>query len=176
MSHFGGELRRLTTGDPIMATGPKEVIGIECAATAQGKPIYIVGTYDRPTGGCDAVKTQDYITQRVQRYHDAGYHVLFEGILASITFQRWADMADYVGKENMVFAFLSTSREQSFANIAERRKSSKVVRGPFKEDLFDKKVQMLRRCRERYLDGGYRVLDCTFGEASRLLVETLERG
>lgn len=147
-----------------MAEKHTEIIGYILHGPGPGT--FIVGPYKSPTGGCDVVKRQDYITNRVKHFHDLGYHVVFEGILASITYQRYADLADYVGKSNYVFGFLATTKEQSYANIAKRRESSTVVRGPFKDDLFDAKVAMLARCHARYIAEGYRVEDLAFGRAT----------
>lgn len=154
-----------------LAVKEDEVVGL--ILNGPGEGTFLVGAYDRPTGGCDGVKKQDHINQRARFFHDLGYHVVFEGILASITFQRYADLAEQVGRDKMLFGFLDTAKEQSFANIAERRKSSKITRGPFNEGLFDSKITMLRRNRERLIADGYRVLDLRFGEATEQIADAL---
>lgn len=45
-------------------------------------PVYVLGPYDVPTGGCDAVHPFSLILDLVHKYAPQG-HVLFEGSLVS---------------------------------------------------------------------------------------------
>src|SRR5208283_34697 len=55
--------------------------------------VYIVGSYERPTGGCDGVKTQDEICDRVREFAALG-DVLYEGLLVSGLFGRYNALAE----------------------------------------------------------------------------------
>jgi predicted ABC-type ATPase len=81
----------------------------------------IVGKYETPCGGCDGIKTQDLVEGRVRQWHAAGYNVLFEGLLISDIYTRWAQLAKDVGLSNMVFAFLDTPLDVCIERVKGRR-------------------------------------------------------
>ena len=73
--------------------GRKQPIGYICTRPDGGKPLYVLGHYESPCGGCDTIKTYDEVFQRVRDVHEAGYDVLFEGLLLSTETQRVIELA-----------------------------------------------------------------------------------
>ncbi len=89
-------------------------------------PLRIVGKYLTPCGGCDGIKTQDEVSDRVRAWYNMGYEVLFEGLLISTIVGRWAEMAESVAENgsrlhNMRFVFLNTPEEVCVERVKARR-------------------------------------------------------
>lgn len=82
--------------------------------------LFIVGKYTTSCGGTDTIKTQDEICSRVEKACEKGWHVLFEGLIASHIAQRYADM--YFRHEGEAyFIFLDTPFDSCVENILKRR-------------------------------------------------------
>jgi thymidylate kinase len=160
---------------PEMAEKEDEVLGLILKGPGDGT--FVLGNYDRPSGGTDGIKRQEQITQRILTFHNLGYHVVYEGILASTIYQRFADIADKVGRDKAVFCFMDTPPEQCLANIDKRRQTSTISRGPYNVDLFNKKVKVMARCRDKFQAAGYRCVDLHFkGIPYAQVIELLEKG
>ena len=54
----------------------------------KGRDCVIVGHYETPCGGCDTINGMDRIYQLVREGAEAGYDVIFEGLLISAEFNR----------------------------------------------------------------------------------------
>jgi adenylate kinase family enzyme len=135
----------------IRALGPeKKPEGYECLmANFPGNPppLYVVGSYKNVCGGCDGIKTQDEICDRVRRYaglFEQGYelqlgtdqaapivsaltgppHVVFEGLLISHLYSRYLnldrEMKDKFG-QHTIWAFLDTPEEVCVDRVKDRR-------------------------------------------------------
>ncbi len=85
------------------------------------KPIHIVGHYETPTGGCDTMGSVGPTFRRIAEFHEAGHHVLFEGLLISRSKGRMIELWDQVGPGIMKAFHLNTSLEQCLEGIAARR-------------------------------------------------------
>lgn len=82
----------------------------------------IVGSYRTTCGGCDTVKSQDEIEERIQIFLNGGYNVIFEGLLTSTISSRWANFSNRISTQaNTVFYYLDTPIEQCIENIKNRR-------------------------------------------------------
>lgn len=97
---------------------PKAILGYQCEHPDLDK-LSVVGKYETPCGGCDAIKTQDEAEYRVRRWSATG-HVLFEGLLISHIYGRWAKVA----KEHppFRFVFLDTPLDVCIARVEARRR------------------------------------------------------
>lgn len=82
----------------------------------------VVGSYENPCGGCDAVPTQDEVCDLVQRFAAEG-NVVFEGLLVSGLFSRYNSLADQLALRghHTIFGFLSTPIEECISRVQERR-------------------------------------------------------
>lgn len=75
--------------DPVMVSDRKQPYGYVCLPkTVNGRPLFVLGHYETPCGGCDTIKTQDEIFDRVRSEHARGMDVLFEGLLIGGEFKR----------------------------------------------------------------------------------------
>ena len=109
--------------------GPAKPIWTPDGQTAGWKPIgyqldgmRAVGSYENECGGCDTIAKQDDITERVSTWARFG-DVVFEGILASKTHERYAELARaHVRRGGIyVFAYLTTPLDVCLKRVAERR-------------------------------------------------------
>lgn len=80
--------------------------------------LWVLGKYETACGGCDTIKTQDDICQRVRFFHSMG-PVLFEGLLISHLFSRYRDLAHELG--GIRFLFLDTPEEVCVERVKQRR-------------------------------------------------------
>jgi len=136
--------------------GPAEVDRKEGVKKAQGyflrKDLYILGSYETDCGGCDTIKTQDEIQQRVLDRHAADHSVLFEGLLVCNSYGRWKQVAEQPGMD-FRFVFLSTPKEECIQAVLDRR----IARGNTKPAdermiynltrMYDTNVKTLGKCR-----------------------------
>lgn len=107
MEHYGSEDLKNGTG---------KAVGHVCPSAN----LRIVGRYDKPCGGCDAVKTQDEIEIFVQRFARLG-NVIFEGLLVSGITERYAELARSTRSADFIFAFLDTPAEVCVQRVSQRR-------------------------------------------------------
>lgn len=106
----------ISQGDePIMENGAK--IGHYIPRYELG----IVGTYKTACGGCDGVKSADEVCRRVVKFNKEYKNVLFEGILVSHTYGRYSKLAEELGINNFVFAFLDTPLDLCIERVKARR-------------------------------------------------------
>ena len=85
--------------------------------------LFIVGKYETACGGCDSIKTQNEICDRIKKGLNKGWNVLFEGLLASALAERYYNLYKYSNdrKIDVEYIFLNTSLEQCFENVNKRR-------------------------------------------------------
>ena len=91
----------------------------ECHMDGVARPMYVLGPYLTPCGGCDAVQPYALVSKLIRSYQPKG-HVLFEGALVSTTFgevgQTLAEYAD------SLVAYLDTPLEICLQRVKARRK------------------------------------------------------
>jgi hypothetical protein len=86
-----------------------------------GRPFFVIGSYEAVCGGCDAIHTQDEICARVRRYAAQG-HVLMEGLLMSHLFSRYAALDRELQPTPYIWAFLDTPLELCIERVEKRRR------------------------------------------------------
>lgn len=79
----------------------------------------VVGKYTTTCGGCDGIKKPDEVGYRVKLFAQRYRHVVLEGILVAHTFQRYSDLARFVG--NYHFCFLNTPLAVCINRVKARR-------------------------------------------------------
>jgi hypothetical protein len=115
----------------------------------------IVGRYETPCGGCDGISTQQEVEDRVRLWHGKGYHVLFEGLLISHIYGRWAKLAQDVGRDNMMFAFLRTPLVTCLERVTARRSARGVTTPLNPTNTMQKHADSIRvydKCRDNNLN------------------------
>lgn len=83
----------------------------------------VIGPYEDKanTGGCDSIKTPEEVCRRIREFSKKYKYVILEGLLVGKCFQRYADLADEIGRKQYTFCFLDTPPETSLQRIADRR-------------------------------------------------------
>ena len=87
------------------------------------QPVYFIGSYRNVCGGCDTIKTQDLICSLVRHFAPLG-HVVFEGLLASHLFARYAALYQEmrnIAKLPFVIAYMDTPLEICIERVKQRR-------------------------------------------------------
>lgn len=105
---------------------PKDIFGYKMILPS-GQHLYVPGKYLTACGGCDTVKTQDEVCDRVRVMSKWG-HVLFEGLLISHLFSRYRDLdkelrlsAPVGYGTGYLWAFLDTPLDRCLSQVAARR-------------------------------------------------------
>ena len=112
--------------------------------SADGLPTtYVMGSYENVCGGCDTIKTQDEICDRIRRYALQG-HVLVEGLLMSHIFGRYAELAKELYPIPYVWAFLDTPLQVCLDRINMRRRAKGKL-DPVNPENTTKKWHDMRR-------------------------------
>lgn len=136
----------------------------------------IVGRYETACGGCDTIKTQDEICDRVRAFATRG-DVIFEGLLVSVLYERYAKLCEELsatrrrveaGQEKVlgrpsdllppfIFAFLDTPEEL----CVERVKARRIAAGnetPLNEANTRDKWSICQRVAEKLTEAGHPVV------------------
>ena len=93
-----------------------------------GQPLYILGAYETPTGGCDGINKQDTICDLIREFAEKG-NVLYEGLLISGLFSRYNDLADTMPGHHHIIGFLDTPLEKCIAQTLSRREARAAAKG-----------------------------------------------
>jgi predicted kinase len=108
-----------------------EVKGItDIGWQALGFNTVLIGKYDTACGGCDTIKTQDEICRRVILNVNEGRNVVFEGLLISQIYERYAKLHNALVAQGhqYAFAYLDTPVEKCVAQVNSRRQAAHAVK------------------------------------------------
>jgi hypothetical protein len=84
-------------------------------------PIYIVGPYETPTGGCDCLPNMDFILDQVKILARYG-HVIFEGAMISTVIGRFIELEESVKDyAHCIFGVMDTSQKRCVKRVNKRR-------------------------------------------------------
>jgi adenylylsulfate kinase-like enzyme len=108
-------------------------LGIKSSIMKDGKVVgyrlhgnvMVVGRYETDCGGCDQIKTQDMICERVERFADKGKVVLYEGLLVSGLYSRYSNLAKRLkhSGHQYIWAFMDTPLQECLRRTIARRRS-----------------------------------------------------
>lgn len=102
--------------------------------------IYILGSYENVCGGCDGIKTQDEICERIRRWYQLG-HVIFEGLLVSTLFSRYNELAAALRPVPTMFVYLDTPVETCVERVLQRRLDRATAAGKEPKQFDDSKTR-----------------------------------
>lgn len=86
------------------------------------RPLFIVGPYSTPCGGCDALPSgMEEVEAMIEKYH-VRHHVFLEGLLMSGYYGNFGRWSERYGND-FIFAFLNTPLEVCLDRVAARRKA-----------------------------------------------------
>lgn len=110
-----------TAAQPLNAeiSKPNKITGYRVGLPS-GHPVYILGSYANTCGGCDTIKTQDEVCDRVRHYATQG-HVVFEGLLISHLFSRYQALDRELQPIPFVWAFPNTPLDVCLQRVQARR-------------------------------------------------------
>ena len=136
------------------------------------KPVYAVGRYETPCGGCDSVPTQAEIVRRVEKYRQAGGHVIFEGLLASGGYGTVGALSEKYPDE-YIFATLDTPYDVCVARVLSRRAAAGNDK-PFNEKNTKSKFDSTRNVMRRVLAEGRKAVWIDHTRAVEQVLELME--
>lgn len=85
-------------------------------------PTVIVGSYEKPTGGCDTISPITEVFKKVLYYHEKeNCNVIFEGLLISRSKGRMIALWNDLGQQDLFIYHLTTSIEDCMEGIRQRR-------------------------------------------------------
>jgi hypothetical protein len=134
----------------------------------------IVGSYETDCGGCDGITKQDEITARVREW-SLHSDVVFEGILASKTYERYAALArEQISRGGRyVFAYLNTPLVECLKRVGARR----FRRGedkPLNPANVIAGYEAVAKVRQKTIDAGFEVVDLDWRAAEKQLAALLK--
>jgi hypothetical protein len=138
--------------------------------------VRVVGSYETDCGGCDGITRQDDITNRVRAWAREA-DVVFEGILASKTYQRYADLRDeHVNSGGRyVFAYLNTPLVECLKRVGGRRFGRGETK-PLDPANVIAGYEAVLAVRKKTIDAGFEVVDLDWRNPERLLLAMLKKG
>lgn len=129
--------------------GPRLPEAYEITGLAK-RPIYVIGPYNIPSGGCDSLQPFDeMVPPLIERYAARG-HVIFEGVLISTYYGGIGAMLERWGKDAIVL-FLDTPVETCIERVEARRKQQRYDAKPLNSKLLRAKHATIERLRVKLL-------------------------
>ncbi len=118
----------------------------------------VIGSYDNACGGCDTIKTQAEVVNRVHLATLLGFKVIWlEGLIMSTIYGTVGDYSEQF-KDRWVFAYLTTPLDVCLERIYKRREQAGQIK-PFNELNTRNRVASIESSRMKCLDRGRRVVD-----------------
>lgn len=83
--------------------------------------IFVLGRYETPTGGCDGIRTQEEIYDKIRELSKLG-SVVFEGVLISCMYAKYRELSkELAPTHNWIWACLDTPLEKCIEQTLKRR-------------------------------------------------------
>jgi hypothetical protein len=101
-------------------------------------------------GGCDGFGTQDDVCEAVRKAHSIALNVLFEGIIVSTIYRRYAALTKELG--DYIWAYMTTPEDIALQRVLERNGGE-----PIQMDTFHNKLGSIETTRLAALQDGFRV-------------------
>lgn len=138
--------------------------------------IRVVGPYTTECGGCDRVRTQDEICERVRILAalQPSAHVLFEGLLISDLFSRYRDLGQEL--EARGYRFIVAVLDTPLELCLERVRARRLARGntkPFNPKNTTTKHRNIQRAAQKFRNAGIEVINLEYERAEIQLCELL---
>jgi hypothetical protein len=143
-----------------------------------GNTVSIVGRYETDCGGCDTIKTQDLVGERVKNAAHFG-HAVFEGVIVGDIWGRWKAFADEYQQRTgdmFIFAYLDTPLELCIERVSQRRRKAGKDPYEFNTALVEQKYNNAKRQLEKAQREGANWLVLSHDKAVEEMSELLETG
>lgn len=112
-----------------------------------GRTLAVVGHYETACGGCDTITKLDDIYSTVRMCADAGYDVLFEGLLISAEVNRAAALSE--GQDMLVIGLTQVPLEVCVDSVNARRRAKDPDKPPVNPKNTEAKWKQTRRACDR---------------------------
>jgi hypothetical protein len=160
--------------EPVTDTGNGRVIGYR-GYNKTGNTVSIVGRYETDCGGCDTIKTQDLVVERVKNAAHFG-HAVFEGVIVGDIYGRWKALADSYKKGQFIFAYLDTPLAVCLGRVGERRRKAGKDPSDFNTSLVEQKFNNAIRQKAKAQAEGATVVTIHWENDVKELAGLLETG
>ncbi len=110
---------------------------------AAGESWHVIGSYENVCGGCDTIKTQQEIIDRVSTALDYGHNVWLEGLILSTIYGLVGAYSEDF-KERWVFTYLDTPVDVCVERVIERRRIAGNIKPFDKENTVKRHATILR--------------------------------
>lgn len=107
-------------------SGPNQPEAYELKIPRVRAPVFVLGTYERVTGGVDNIIPYDLILDLLVKYIPKG-HLIFEGLIVTGTYGRLLQMLEPHAK-HVILAYMDTPLKTCIANVKKRRDGREDVR------------------------------------------------
>lgn len=136
--------------------GPRRPEAYEVVVHKSKMPLYLLGPYESPTGGADAItgKGFDILIELADRYRERG-NVLFEGVAISNSYGQVGEWL-LKHKNKAIVAFMDTPLDICLHGLGLRQKASGNAAGT--KHVADK-YAAVQRVKQRMANEGIRVED-----------------
>lgn len=165
-------MSKLTDVEPVTEIGTTKIIGYQ-GYNKMRHTVSIVGRYETDCGGCDTIKTQDLVVQRVKDAAHFG-HVVFEGVIVGDIYGRYKVLADEYPPGVFVFAYLDTPLKLCLERVAGRRARKGKDPTDFNAALVEQKYNNTIRQAAKATREGATVVTLGYKTAVQQLTKLLE--
>lgn len=167
-------MHKLQVVEPVTELGGNKIIGYQ-GTNRVGNTVGIVGRYETDCGGCDTIKTQDLVIQRVKDQAHFG-HVVFEGVIVGDIYGRYKVLSDEYPPGVFVFAYLNTPLEICLERVAKRRAAKGKDPTDFNAALVEQKYNNAIRQKAKAAREGAAVISLDWLSDVKQLTKLLETG
>lgn len=139
-----------------------------------GKQRWVVlGRYGNACGGCDTIKTQQEIIDRVENYTAQGCNVWLEGLILSTIYGSVGAYSERFG-DRWVFAYLQPPIEECVRRIKARRKAAGNAK-PLNELNTRNRVTTIERNKQIVRERGRRVVELDWRDPLPALLKIIKK-
>lgn len=160
--------------DLIKEYGPAKLTSIQksgkqiLATFLPSAKLMLIGPYPGGCRGCDRIKTQDEVCNAVEVAARYEHNVLFDGVLVSTLYSRYAALATKLKNRIYVWAYLDTPEDICIKRIYARNGGK-----PFKEQLIRDKIRSIESTRRKAIAAGFDVFTIPYQTATAFTKELL---
>lgn len=137
--------------------------------------VLVVGRYETACGGCDGIKTQEEIVERVKKFAYMGEVVLFEGLTLGTIYTRYYELSALLKKSGhrFIWAFLDTPIDVCIKRVLKRRRLAGNTK-PFNTKHTEAKFRSINSAKQHAITDKERVMTLNGKCAGKQLLKRIE--
>ena len=155
----------------VMRDGRRQPFGYLLQYPGKKNLVAVIGHYETPCGGCDTIQSYEEIYDAVRKADDAGYDVLYEGLLISGEHARPTALHNE-GRDIRVIG-LSTPLDVCIDSINQRRWAKNPDKPPVKERNTIAKARAVEIAMQKMTEAGLKAVWRDRSNAIRQIKEWL---